>query len=118
MTTFCASNMQDSICWLVNGWISSIRTPCAQEAKDKEKKLKAAGGDGGAGAEEMLLQISTLTAEKRKEEELRNYMQLERVDDCKLYAPAFSRRKLPPHEMISARTCLINECALANSLCL
>ena len=52
-----------------------------QEAKDKEKKLKEAGGgaDAGAGTEELLLQIQTLTTEKLKEEELRNYMQLERV---------------------------------------
>ena len=56
--------------------------PSTQEAKDKEKKLKAAGGgggEGGAGSEELLLQIQTLTSEKAKEEELRNYMQLERV---------------------------------------
>ena len=33
----------------------------------------------------MLLQISTLTTEKRKEEELRNYMQLERVDVCRSF---------------------------------
>ena len=53
-----------------------------QEAKDKEKRLKASGvggGAGGAGTEELLLQIQTLTTEKAREDELRNYMQLERV---------------------------------------
>ena len=41
--------------------------------------MKAAGVEGGAGIEELHLQIETLTSEKVKEEELRNYMQLERV---------------------------------------
>ena len=53
-----------------------------QEAKEKEKKLKAAGGgggEGGAGTEELLLQIQALTTEKAREEELRSFMQLERV---------------------------------------
>ncbi len=55
-----------------------------QEAKDKEKRTKAAGAEGGAGIEELHLQIETLTSQKMKEEELRNYMQLERVSslDC------------------------------------
>ena len=44
----------------------------------------------------MLLQISTLTTEKRKEEELRNYMQLERVDVCKPLSQE-SAVRWPPH---------------------
>ena len=58
-----------------------------QEAKDKEKRLKASGGgggEGGAGTEELLLQIQTLTTEKAREDELRNYMQLERVNSLVL----------------------------------
>ena len=61
----------------------------------------------------MLLQISTLTTEKRKEGELRNYMQLERVN---LIFSVFSRKKVPPHVMVSARTCLINQCLQAHHL--
>ena len=64
-----------------------------QEAKDKEKKLKAAGvggGEGGAGSEELLLQIQTLTNEKAKEEELRSYMQLERVGSAVLCLAALT----------------------------
>ena len=108
MITFRASSMQDAVCWFSSARISVLRTPCAQEAKDKEKKLKAAGGDGGAGAEELLLQISTLTTEKRKEEELRNFMQLERVGICKFLSPGSSRlEKEPLHEAVSALICLV-----------
>ena len=69
-----------------------------QEAKDKEKKLKAAGGgggEGGAGSEELLLQIQTLSSEKAKEEELRSYMQLERVGTAvlRLAAPTVSQQR-------------------------
>ena len=104
MITFRASSMQDAVCWFSSARISVLRTPCAQEAKDKEKKLKAAGGDGGAGAEELLLQISTLT----KEEELRNFMQLERVGICKFLSPGSSRlEKEPLHEAVSALICLV-----------
>lgn len=60
-----------------------------QEAKDKEKKMKAAGAEGGAGIEELHLQIETLTSEKVKEEELRNYIQLERVSSLHIVGRAF-----------------------------
>ena len=56
-----------------------------QEAKDKEKKMKAAGVEGGAGIEELHLQIETLTSDKVKEEDLRNHMQLERVSSLPVW---------------------------------
>ncbi len=55
----------------------------------------------------MLLQISTLTTEKRREEELRNYMQLERVAVCKPFSQESAVRNGPL--MVSACTCLINK---------
>ena len=59
----------------------------------------------------MLLQISTLTTEKRKDEELRNYMQLERVDVCKFVLPGVDCQSCPL--MVWVCTCLINKYALA-----
>lgn len=51
-----------------------------QEAKEKEKKQKAeALAGGGVSLDELTLKVQTLEAEKKGEEELRNYMQLERV---------------------------------------
>ena len=55
----------------------------------------------------MLLQISTLTTEKRKEEELRNYMQLERVGVCDPFSQDSAVRNGPL--MVSACTRLINK---------
>ena len=54
-----------------------------QEAKEKEKKLqkaaKEAADASGINIEELQLKLVKLEADKKKEEELRNYMQLERV---------------------------------------
>lgn len=55
-------------------------TAVLQEAKEKEKKKKAAfAEESGGSLDELLLKIQTLQAEKKSEEEMRNYMQLERV---------------------------------------
>lgn len=53
-----------------------------QEAKDKERKIKASGSmalGSGTGVEELLLQIQTLTIDRSKEEELKNSVQLQKV---------------------------------------
>ena len=51
-----------------------------QEAKEKEKKQKAANAEeGGVSFDELTLKVQSLQAEKRLEEEARNHMQLERV---------------------------------------
>ncbi len=52
----------------------------SQEAKEKEKKHKAANAEeGGVSIDELTLKAQNLQAEKRMEEEARNRMQLERV---------------------------------------
>lgn len=64
---------------------ASLRTPQGSPGKDKKKDAKkdAAGGAAGdveaASVEELHQKIQTLEKEKNKEEEYRNYMQLERV---------------------------------------
>ena len=52
-----------------------------QEAKEKEKKQKAANAaeEGGVSFDELTLKVQSLQAEKKLEEEARNHMQLERV---------------------------------------
>ena len=86
-----------------------------QEAKDKEKKMKAAGVEGGAGIEELHLQIETLTSEKVEEEELRNYMQLERVGSLYFVGSASGAftRCLPGPPLHCLLTRLMKEAAYA-----
>jgi hypothetical protein len=82
----------------------AARSPCsprtshhARHPQEKKEKKPAGGKDGGgapgvadvegASIEELNQKVVTLEREKNKEEEYRNYMQLERVGSLRPCAP-------------------------------
>jgi hypothetical protein len=73
-----------TVCVVMQQYNTSLR--CRNTAQEKKKDAPAAGDVEGASIEELSQKIMTLEKEKNKEEEYRNYMQLERVRAAPLFS--------------------------------
>ena len=62
----------------------------AAGSRKKEEKSGAAVGNDELSPKEMKRLMETLESEKKKEEQERNYMQLERVRPCHIYHKTFT----------------------------
>ena len=88
--------------WLLIGRVTIIRS--LQEGKEKKgkKDAPASAAVDVVSVDELNQKIATLEKEKNKEEEYRNYMQLERVSLCK-HTPNECKAYLQ-HTLLTTRT--------------
>ncbi len=75
--------------------VSVLPRNAQEKSKEKKKDAVPAGDVEAASIEELNQKITTLEKEKNKEEEYRNYMQLERVSAAGIAGPVQCLQWLP-----------------------